>query len=62
MMEKYNVSVRSKTGSYLQYNGSVQVSAYDEMDAIDKAFTKVANMINLNRSLLDIEKVQCLSI
>jgi hypothetical protein len=56
----YRVWLRSKPGPYEQYNGKIDVTAYDEDDAVAVAFKKLkaGSFPDRNSSMWIIEKVE----
>lgn len=56
----YRVWIRSVPGMYAQYDGHVDVHAYDENEAVDKALRKLKNTSfpDRSRSMWIVDKVE----
>ena len=58
----YRVYVRSVPGFYEQYNGFVEVYAYDAIDAAEKALVKLrtTSFPDRHKNMWKIEAVSCM--
>jgi hypothetical protein len=59
---KYKVHMTSTPGFYAQYNGSVDVWAKDEEDAIEKAFRELKRGAypDRSRNMWKVNRVECI--
>lgn len=58
----YKVWLRSIPGMYAQYNGYVEVNAENDIDAKERAFSKLkrTSFPDRNKNMWKVERIECL--